>query len=531
MTEIQIPLITGNFNTIFYNLPSYTKIDDVLKILNLDENNYKLFCNEHKEYHTINSYNNIFIKQSTTISGNFIYKNYSYPFTVQTFANKKNTLKYIVQHLLTNDDIIIELKLILNSHNEYNQTIKFVNDDSFDVEIIENNYLFVKFKNENYELCNCYLNIINYIHRKSEHLIDVYYSKYKCIFNGEIFIENTITKCNKSFNYLIIEEKNEYEYNTIIDIYDIKLYGFKNEPIKNNSKLQSMIKIKIKDNILFENINTNILYGNVHIFVKTLTGKTITLDDVNLLLDTVNDVKIKIRETQGVPLDQQLLIHAGCTLENNKKLSCYSIYNESTLHMALNLRGGGGDTFVDVNQNLQQSNWSHGAPLWRVCNEGLCLEGKCMNINCCAFNKNVIMNKKFTQFDLLKDKFDKCPMCKEIVEAKTFIVNNCLLKIIFKKENKQEQSIVQTIGNNPTRPFDADKQSTYEYLTISAQHIISNKLQYCKDDLCCICLDELEQHRVIKTKCNHYYHNICLIRWMLKCNKCPLCGTKCILQF
>ncbi|CAF3916912.1 unnamed protein product [Rotaria sp. Silwood1] len=259
----------------------------------------------------------------------------------------------------------------------------------------------------------------------------------------------------------------------------------------------------------------------------------------------VEELKLIVQQkTQSAPCEQRLTF-SGQTLENGTRLSDYNVQNNSEIQHQQNMKGGflkKSNRFVDLADlsAVVEIPFVTSAPEWRLAEKGLCLEGKCENKKCKAFNQMVVINMNMGIFDYFQDMTPlntKCPICQTEVNVITCALNNCewrwagekqISQYSMKREKLPKDKSFKRVGN--VYHYFKVNTETGEHLTSWAALKIETKELH-QEQRCQPCNGLIHSGDEFKTQCNHFFHTYCFNNWINsakqinKPTKCPECNA------
>jgi len=165
------------------------------------------------------------------------------------------------------------------------------------------------------------------------------------------------------------------------------------------------------------------------IHIKTLTGAFRTLDVE--YTNTIEEVKQKLQDIEGIPIEQQKLVHCSKVLENDKTLDDYNIGKDSIIQLVLQLRGGGSSFEFSKLEEAQIMDFDDNAPDYTIVKSGLNLEGFCINNVCEAGGRLVVAPLGFISFNMKNPQqlnLCVCPLCKKTFAPITCLFTDCYYK-------------------------------------------------------------------------------------------------------
>ena len=214
----------------------------------------------------------------------------------------------------------------------------------------------------------------------------------------------------------------------LVDNLDLAFYN-----IKNLSTIHLLLKIRDPTH---------------NIYVRTLTGKTVTLEVE--ISDTIEKIKTKIQEKEGIPPDQQKLFFSGKELEDNLNLEHYNIIYSSTLNLVIkhSIKRLAEDQKISPKKIKLNKNGTSN----RKVTNGINFYGICKNEKCQEYSKEVVYQFGYGDFD---SRFNSdnivCPSCKNIfpIEACGFLY--CKYSFIIGKKNGNDKIEKVEYSNKNTK--------------------------------------------------------------------------------
>ncbi|CAM9115311.1 unnamed protein product, partial [Laminaria digitata] len=273
------------------------------------------------------------------------------------------------------------------------------------------------------------------------------------------------------------------------------------------------------------------------IYVKTLTGKILTPQSE--LSDTIQDAKNQIRDTEGIPPEQQRLIYGGRTTKNYRTLSDCKIGEGSLLHLVLRLRGGGTPpvNFADVSDSgaLKKRKFPKHAPNYRIAEPGLCLEGECVNSRCPAFGVMGVLNNAFNDYDLVRGASKPCSQCGDDVMPTACAFNNCAWRYEGQKAGERHTVVGPwTTAGNDYHRFDQSEGVRWKRVFLRVREVqpVFRRTKQARpsvvidhtDRKCTQCNERVESGDGKHLGCGHSFHAECIAGWEEEgVVVCPIC--------